>query len=975
MTQIHHGESRKMVSKSSSLKSLLMRGWRERWPATTWGIRIKTVLPRGGSGDAYNLAELLLSTSLVSPVPNGLILSYLKHALGSQLVSHLSVLEAIINTTIDPRKPSCHTALLHLLQETLQNYIKGSGKNEECLSLATSLVSLSSWLLRLLAHSMESQQTLSNAQKTLSLLDSMILSRPFVLSLFTVAKAEDKENYLKMIALCKSLASKDHSTLKSEIVRVTAALRNGAEFLTQSEKIAPDSFILTSAIQPVLAFEAILHPNSDLNNLAQGLNTLALVHQLNFSELIYEVLRCMILSLSVKEEGYELLTWDSFILVRFPSLLDRLHKLMLGGGSNFELKTPTDLYKAFDKLLKSESLCDAVDVRCKCSIIDVLLRVVAKSSTPLMTETEIEDVRKKRPLTMNEPTSIQLQEMVNARNFEMMSKAEVTIDNILQTLDSDCTKPDSLENLLGVLCHIIKGESFDLLLAASSANGKLRLFIRSMAKLNQQSQESQGESVKNSCLRAALFDITFLMLVHVVQTFGSEIVIKEARGTFIESWIKEMLTEEERVKYFSQTGDNMIDNILSQLSLGELRTQVVKWQNVCVNIHLVMKEMVIARSLGDLSKESYQKMLKTMCGRLCALPVCVMSWFSSFELSTPDGSECDVRTLKNEFIEVALQSGLEETDEPGGLNDMPHAKERVALMSIIFKKILRTQEKKRIVRSNSSLKDSLQNVWEKVSRSGWLDIDSVLKIKELYRIGGAQWLSECLIDELLKVVYQEDMDRLTELVISIFHVDLEQCTLSLLLHVVPGYLTSLEKSLRLTDPHGTLLAKVTVTSIFAILMGSDKKSKRKDGSSTPQSSSGSKNFYSQGDEFYSSAPKQRKIDGDDSDTEDNILGQAVTDFFKVLQTSVQDTCTITPRMHFAVRFLEQAALRGRSRAARLIFSRLNMNMITHLIKVVPDLFTYSLITKLFDISSTSGRKNMARTLCFLKNVKTRNEIY
>ena len=233
-----------------------------------------------------------------------------------------------------------------------------------------------------------------------------------------------------------------------------------------------------------------------------------------------------------------------------------------------ELKTPTDCYKAFDRLLKNDSLLDSVDMRCRCSIIDLMLKVVAKTNPPLMTETEMEDVRKKRPPTRIGEGSINLQEDVScpARNLETIVKAESTISNILATLEADYSKPDSMEALLSVLCSIIRGESFDLVLAASAASNKLKYFVKSLAKFNQQSQESQGESVKNSLLRAALFDTTFLMLIHVVQTFGSEIVIKEARGTFIEKWAREMLMEDDRVKLFNPTtGDNMVDNLLQQL--------------------------------------------------------------------------------------------------------------------------------------------------------------------------------------------------------------------------------------------------------------------------------------------------------------------------------------------------------------------------------------------------------------------------
>ena len=78
-----------------AIRSLLLKAWRERWSDIQWGIHLKSVLPRGGSGDAYNLSGLILEQALVSPIPNALMLSFLKHSLAAQTISHGSVLEAI----------------------------------------------------------------------------------------------------------------------------------------------------------------------------------------------------------------------------------------------------------------------------------------------------------------------------------------------------------------------------------------------------------------------------------------------------------------------------------------------------------------------------------------------------------------------------------------------------------------------------------------------------------------------------------------------------------------------------------------------------------------------------------------------------------------------------------------------------------------------------------------------------------------
>ena len=48
----------------------------------------------------------------------------------------------------------------------------------------------------------------------------------------------------------------------------------------------------------------------------------------------------------------------------------------------------------------------------------------------------------------------------NIRQFDLTLKAEHTVDSVLKTLDVDCYKPEAMENLLGVLSHVIQGSLF-----------------------------------------------------------------------------------------------------------------------------------------------------------------------------------------------------------------------------------------------------------------------------------------------------------------------------------------------------------------------------------------------------------------------------------------------------------------------------------------------------------------------------------
>lgn len=56
--------------------------------------------------------------------------------------------------------------------------------------------------------------------------------------------------------------------------------------------------------------------------------------------------------------------------------------------------------------------------------------------------------------------------------------------------------------------------------------------------------------------------------------------------------------------------------------------------------------------------------------------------------------------------------------------------------------------------STKSLKETLVQVFQTVSRSGSLTIETLHKLQYLLKTGGPNWFTSCLIEELLSVVYQ-----------------------------------------------------------------------------------------------------------------------------------------------------------------------------------------------------------------------------
>lgn len=77
--------------------------------------------------------------------------------------------------------------------------------------------------------------------------------------------------------------------------------------------------------------------------------------------------------------------------------------------------------------------------------------------------------------------------------------------------------------MLSMLCNVLTGKSFELILAVATVEGKLHTLVTKLINFNECCKKGLDESSKTSQTRAMLFDITFLMLCYIIQMFGSEV--------------------------------------------------------------------------------------------------------------------------------------------------------------------------------------------------------------------------------------------------------------------------------------------------------------------------------------------------------------------------------------------------------------------------------------------------------------------
>ncbi|XP_060574517.1 mediator of RNA polymerase II transcription subunit 24-like [Ruditapes philippinarum] len=965
------------------VKGLLMRAWRERWNEIQWGIHLKKLIGTAQPGaDTKEIAVLLLQQALVGAHPNSLILSYVKHAVFTKLIPSVAAFKYIYSYD-DYNKPHCLLALIEMAKH-FSLHMSYSSVSEGGVTLCQTLQALVHWLLKVMLKCVqqyqESRQTeYQNVLHAAALAADAITDSYTVNGLLYIAQSEETEVFCDMEQTelnVRGTLSQIPQDAISEDVRQDVSNLNFLKNI-KSTVMPPDTLLdvghlpICPTIVTMVALEAVLNPTSDMQPFVEQLFVLEKLMKLQRPYLFCELFRaCFMGLIDLKSgESQEQYRWLAFSFLKMPQILQKIQQQQ--PSRDFS----SDLEEGFNKLLYSSNMLDLADIKHNCDLLFFLLGECSKIN--LISESQQKHIQVKRNRDSQKPRPNDQQTCA-----ALIIRAETTFNSILKTLDADYSK--NQESLFGVLHHMLSGKNFGLILAAAAATGKLQIFCFKLIKISEFARQSPGEGGKASQFRAWLFDISFLMLCHITQVYGTEMIMSSAEcmDTFFVQWALKCFPEDGKYKSVDNSmpvDTAKVDFLLNALTQGtDLSQGAPKWHEICTNIPWAIQEVLFAWEHGSIASDSIKMILGYVKNRMLCLPIVVSAWLCSYINMLSD----DARTKPLSMLQQLIQPLT-------GENTPQYYSERSHLMHLIVQKMIheilppsKRPPTPQYIPANTLPAEVMAKTMKGLFSKGWMDMECLRTLEVILNLCGSDWFADRLVMHMLDSYRVEDMSLNLSLVLAVSHMDLEHITLSLLLHTIPGLLLSADKHVQLTDPKGYTLAKYCV---LAVTSAQTAKSSQKAETST---------MYSRGrkrsrkefdlDDLDDTHPQKRsktmepqitldsegfnfdflnvKEDGDSSpiiDTKDP-LNKALLNLFRLMNAIVHDG-NVSPKTSFVISFIDEAIRCGQY--SRYILQFMPPNMLCQILKCIPGVFGNEKILQICDLTNSTGRKIAAKAIC------------
>lgn len=962
----------------------MLRAWRERWNECQWGLNIKKVrvqtqsylqwhfndrplqiLPRGVSGDAYNLADCILEQAVIGGSgANQVILSYLRHSLCSHLISYAAVLKWISNYDKEH-----HSHLLLALLEFIDSIIPAvtcNNRQEENLILEATN-GLVRWLWNVYNRPCQSEEDDSRIKRKVANVLEKICGNEFLLGILCLAKVD---NPGPMADVAEGLSVRNQA-IGSKAAAVELKIESHFQMLLdlQVDKLdimrieRRSSPAITYILQPLLVVELLNNPSNDTRIISQ----LLLVQKLkrfSRSEFYCQILRSCLLTLQNVIGTSRGALWCAFTFIKIPQILLKLD--LDRSGRDMASDTHPDLLQAIDLLLEETSLLDILDFKCSLNTLECLMKEFQKHK--LVTEKHTEHYAAKRESIS---TNVQKLDTTNQTPsiVKFVTRAEQPLSGILKTLSMDYNKVQ--EALPGLLFQILHGNSLELILSVATVEGKLKTFVNRLIKCNECSKQVPGETGKPAATRALIFDVTFLYLAYIVQTCGAAVILEENGDSFFETWVRNTMVDRRKpkspmtiVRACDQAKVDELLLILNGTSQSGGANTNLKWHEIAETTPGMLYQVILAWENG-ISTNEVKVILENLKAKMGVYSVCAASWLCSYMYAINE----DEHHKPLNMIQQLLAGDEEMTPVAENL------KERLSLTNKIIRRMqaefqsrgTRVGGSDLSVMSSNPLEESFNEAWKEIQDRKWLPVDVGQKLQSLYESCGSFWLVQRLVQELDNCKYVTEIDQVTDLVFAIMHLDIESTTVAFISELLPVLMMS-----ELPHPYTTAVARLCVYVILSAVEKSQLETmakKKRTRLETPEEQPTMKMRKLDADVPMDTATGKEHLTGGAA-AASNItvrepLCSMIKEMFKLFAQYVASD-EYSPRVNFIFEFITVLVECGKLDSVPVL-RLIPPGFLQNLLKILPLAnIKPGLVLQLYDLSLSSGRQAALSDLCVLR---------